>query len=165
MIGAVRGGSRRGASDVAESAASSAEKRITQAKPSTDKLPDAGDEAASPTGSIVPTVRFNRAKQYGGAQTDSPAGRALREAAEGTPCPSCGKPQISGTKTQPVPEHHPSLLEHHYDHGGHAMTDEQRRAYARSPEAFDRTRCLTCQRSQGGVLSRLSRWYKAKWGL
>jgi RHS repeat-associated protein len=112
-----------------------------------------------------PSVRYNRAQHYGGAQTNSPAGQALREAAEGTACPSCGKPQISGTNTAPVPEHSPPLLQHYYDHGGYAMTDAQRRVYARSADAFDGTMCLTCQRAQGGLMSRLSRWYAALWGL
>lgn len=54
---------------------------------------------------VGPSVRYNRGAHYGGAQTNSPAGRALREGAEGTACPSCGRPQISGTNTAPVPEH------------------------------------------------------------
>lgn len=83
---------------------------------------------------VGPSVRYNRGAHYGGAQTNSPAGRALREGAEGTACPSCGRPQISGTNTAPVPEHSPSLLEHYYG-GGHAMTDAQRRAYAQSADA------------------------------
>jgi large repetitive protein len=95
---------------------------------------------------------------------NGPAAKAERAAAEGTPCPSCGNPQISGTKNAPVPEHEPSLLEHYYDHGGYAMTDAERRAYANSPEAFNGTMCLTCQRAQGGALALLSRWYKEKWG-
>lgn len=113
---------------------------------------------------VGPSVRYDRTTQYGGAQTNNPAAQALRETAEGTACPSCGRPQTSGTSTAPVPEHSPSLLEHYYS-GGHAMTDAQRVAYARSAEAFDGTLCLTCQRSQGGSLSHLSRWYAELWGL
>jgi len=112
-----------------------------------------------------PSVRYDRSAHYGGSQTNGPAAQGLRAAGEGAPCPSCVNPQVTGTKTQPVPEHSPSLLEHYYDHGGHAMTDAQRRAYAQSAEAFDGTMCLTCQRSQGGSLSHLSRWYAQQYGL
>jgi hypothetical protein len=64
-----------------------------------------------------------------------------------------------------VPEHNPSLLEHYYRHGGHAMTDAERAAYARSAEAIDGTMCLTCQRSQGAPLSRLSQQLAKEFGL
>jgi RHS repeat-associated protein len=110
-------------------------------------------------------VRYDRAAHYGGAQTDGPVGNALRLANEGVPCPSCGELQISGTRTQPVPEHSPSLLEHYYDEGGYAMTDAQRRAYASSEQAFDGTLCLTCQRRQGAALSRESRRRVRLYGL
>jgi RHS repeat-associated protein len=132
-------------------------------QPGTTHLPTT-PTAGMPDDVVGPSVRYNRATHYGGAQTNSPAARALREGAEGTACPSCGRAQVSGTNTAPVPEHSPSLLEHYYG-GGYAMTDAQRRAYARSAEAFDGTLCLTCQRSQGGSLSQLSRWYAKLWGL
>jgi RHS repeat-associated protein len=151
-VRAAERGIERGAAKVAEAAKSTA-KTIAR------KVTGAGDDAAGPS------VPYNRATHYGGAQTNSPAGQAARTAGEGQPCPSCGKTQVSGTKTAPVPEHEPSLLEHYYDHGGHAMTDAARRQYARSAEAFNGTMCLTCQRSQGAILSKLSRWYKEKWGL
>jgi hypothetical protein len=37
------------------------------------------------------------------------------------------------------------------------MSDLQRRAYARSPGAFNATKCLTCQRREGAVEARYSR--------
>lgn len=126
------------------------------------EVPTTGAMTASSKG---PSVRYSRAKHYGGAQTSSPVARELREGAEGTACPSCGSMQVSGTNTAPVPEHSPSLLEHYYNNGGFAMTDAQRRSYAQSADAFDGTMCLTCQRSQGGKLSQLSRQLAQRWGL
>ena len=129
----------------------------------TDTVASAAAEDAAPN--LGPQVKFNRQTQYGGAQTNSPAGRAIREAAEGEPCPSCNKPMVSRTPTQPVPEHSPSLLEHYYEYGGYAMSNEERAAYAQSEEAFDGAMCLTCQRSQGAYLSQLSRHFTRFFGL
>jgi hypothetical protein len=105
----------------------------------------------------LPTVRYNRAKHYGGGQTRGPVATALREAGEGKACPTCGDPQVSGTPAAPSPQHEPSLFEHYYFRKGFQMTDEARRAYAGSPEAFNGTQCLTCQRKEGQSLSVLSR--------
>ncbi|WP_081686060.1 DNRLRE domain-containing protein [Candidatus Solirubrobacter pratensis] len=116
-----------------------------------------GKEATAVRQATGPIVRYDRRAQYGGAQTNSSAGRAIRGKAEGQNCPGCGRTMRSGTATQPVPEHSPPLLLHYYLRAGHAMTDAQRRAYARSEEAFDGAMCLSCQRSQGAELSRLSR--------
>ncbi|PKQ25462.1 MAG: hypothetical protein CVT64_09655 [Actinobacteria bacterium HGW-Actinobacteria-4] len=118
--------------------------------------PNGASQAENVAGPVVP---YNRTTHYGGAQTSSPSAQILRISAQGTPCPSCKRPQVSGTSTAPVPEHSPSLLVHYYT-GGHAMTLAQRIAYARSPQAFQGTLCLTCQRAQGGVLAHLSRQYK-----
>jgi hypothetical protein len=111
-----------------------------------------------------PSRAFNRQRDYGGSQTTSEAGRAARAEAEGKPCPVCDEPMISGTPTQPEPEHNPPLVEHYYEHGGHEMTDEERRAYARSEEGIDGSSCKTCQRKQGAALSRKSRGYKKQYG-
>jgi len=128
-------------------------------KPVTESESSPGGERSRPP------ERYNRQQHYGGAQTDTPAGRAVRAAGEGQSCPTCGEPQVSGTKTAPVPEHDPSLLEHYYERGGHEMTDAERRAYAGSEEAFNGTRCLTCQRKQGADLARLSKEYAKTYGL
>jgi hypothetical protein len=117
----------------------------------------------SPTPSR-PSRAFNRQRDYGGSQTTSEAGRAARAEAEGKPCPVCNEPMISGTRTQPEPEHNPPLVEHYYEHGGHEMTDEERRAYARSEEAIDGSSCKTCQRKQGATLARKSRGFKKQYG-
>jgi hypothetical protein len=45
------------------------------------------------------------------------------------------------------------------------MTDAERLAYAGSDEAFEGTRCLTCQKRQGAELSRKSTEYAKKYGL
>lgn len=71
----------------------------------------------------------------------------------------------SGTKHAPVPEHSPPLVEHYYEHGGHAMTDAQRRAYARSAEAIDGAACKQCQKAQGAATSRYSRQKAKELGL
>jgi hypothetical protein len=68
---------------------------------------------AQPAEPAAPAARYNRQQHYGGAQTNSPAGRAVRAAGEGQPCPTCTEVQVSGTKTAPVPEHDPSLVEHY----------------------------------------------------
>ncbi|MFJ2566940.1 LamG-like jellyroll fold domain-containing protein [Streptomyces sp. NPDC087568] len=99
----------------------------------------------------MPIKRYNRKSDYGGAQTRGPAGRAARKAGEGTRCLDCGEIQISGTKTQPVPEHDPPLGEHYYFHDGWKMTNAERREYAKA--GINGTRCRTCQSSQGGKLS------------
>lgn len=112
-----------------------------------------------------PSRAYNRKRDYGGAQTDSPAGRRARQAAEGKNCPECNEPMRSGTPTQPVPEHNPPLVEHYYEHGGHAMTDAERRAYARSDKAIDGAACRTCQSKQGAEMARKSRGYKKRYGL
>lgn len=115
--------------------------------------------AASAGGGIAPSIAvvpFNRAQHYGN-QTRSVTSRTLRDSAEGMPCPRCGEPQISGTATAPVAQHEPPLMEHYYGHGGSAMTDAERRIYARSEAAFNGTMCHRCQRVEGAKLARESR--------
>ena len=56
----------------------------------------------------------------------------------------------SDPKKKPIPEHSPQLSDHYNERGGHAMTNEQRRAYAKSDQAIKGAACATCQRSQGG---------------
>lgn len=102
-------------------------------------------------GPAMPKKRYNRKRDYGGAQTRGPAGRQARAAGEGTRCLDCGEVQISRTETQPVPEHDPPLGEHYYFHDGWKMTDAERRAYAKA--GINGTRCRKCQSSQGGKLS------------
>ena len=113
----------------------------------------------------VPTIKYDRGAHYGGAATDGEAAASIRSGAEGQPCPACGKQMISGTKTAPVPEHAPSLVEHYYEHGGWRMTPDQARAYARSAEAFDGAMCRTCQSQQGATLSLYSKQMKAAYFL
>jgi len=109
-----------------------------------------------PVSLSAPTARYNRQQHYGGSQTNGPVGQAARQAGEGQPCPSCGQIQVSGTRTAPSPQHNPTLVEHYYGRGGYAMTDAQRREYARTV-GIDGTTCLTCQRSEGASASRYSR--------
>lgn len=119
---------------------------------------------ANPTGPAGPTVRYSR-KMYGGSQTTGKAAREIRQASEGEPCPSCGQTQTSRTATAPSPQHEPPLVRHYYEFGGWRMTDAQRRAYARSAEAFDATKCLTCQRREGAAEARYSRQKARELGL
>ena len=118
-----------------------------------------GNDKKTSNNDIV-TEKYNRQKHYGGSQTNTAAGKQARSDGEGKPCQTCGAIQISGTKTAPSPQHTPSLSEHYYDHGGHAMTPEERKNYAKN-EGIKGTQCLTCQRREGGVQSSYSK-YKAK---
>ncbi|MFD4698204.1 polymorphic toxin-type HINT domain-containing protein [Streptomyces niveus] len=110
---------------------------------------------ATDTQTTMPTQRYNRQRDYGGAQTNSPAGQSARSAGAGQACPECGATMRSGTRNAPIPEHDPPLVLHYYFHGGWQMTDAQRRAHAQV--GINGTACLTCQRSQGGVMARISR--------
>jgi RHS repeat-associated protein len=112
----------------------------------------AGAAEAARTG---PEVRYSR-QHYGGAQTDSAAGRAARAAGQGQPCPTCGNPQVPGTNRAPWPQHDPPLMEHYYDHGGWRMTPAEARSYARSAGAINGTACAKCQRAEGAQLARQS---------
>lgn len=104
----------------------------------------------------VPTERYNRQLHYGGSQTNSPTAQAARAAGENQPCPTCGQTQISGTNTAPSPQHDPPLVKHYYENGGHAMSDAERRAYAKD-EGINGTQCITCQRKEGRSLMEYSR--------
>ncbi|MHB1077177.1 RHS repeat-associated core domain-containing protein [Thiobacillus sp.] len=104
----------------------------------------------------VPTERYNRQLHYGGSQTNSPTAQAARAAGENQPCPTCGQTQISGTNTAPSPQHNPPLVKHYYENGGHAMSDAERRAYAKD-EGINGTQCITCQRKEGRSLMDYSR--------
>lgn len=112
-----------------------------------------------------PSVPYDRRSHYGGAATDGPAARAIRENAEGQPCPSCGEPMVSGTRHAPVPEHRPELVVHFYEHGGWRLDRDQARAYARGADAFDGAMCARCQAAQGAAASRYSRQMKKLLGL
>lgn len=59
---------------------------------------------------------------------------------------------ISGTPTQPVPEHDPELGIHYYFRYGWQMTNAERRDYAKNL-GINGARCRTCQSNQGGRLS------------
>lgn len=112
-----------------------------------------------------PTEPYDRTKHYGGSQTDHPVGDRIRREFANKPCPSCRSKMVPGSDHRPVPEHDPPLVVHYYDHGGFAMTDEERRTYARSEEAFNGAFCLQCQRKQGHEMAKLSQRYKKKYGL
>jgi error-prone DNA polymerase len=115
-----------------------------------------GPTTEAETEAAAPIAPYDRSL-YGGSQTTSQAAQDLRAANEGQPCPSCGTSQVSGTPSAPSPQHDPPLVKHYYENGGAQMTDAQRRSYGRSPEAFNGTQCLTCQRREGAALSRYSR--------
>ena len=112
---------------------------------------------------LKPTERYNRQTHYGGSQTDGARAQAARQAGEGKPCPTCGRIQISGTKTAPSPQHEPPLVKHYYEHGGHSMSNADRAKHAR--ESIKGTQCLTCQRKEGAMMSRYSREQAKKHGL
>lgn len=114
--------------------------------------------------SQAPTEKYNRQKHYGGSQTNSATGKQARADGEGKPCPTCGEIQKSGTKTAPSPQHSPPLSEHYYEHGGHAMTSEERKNYAKN-EGINGTQCLTCQRKEGAIQSDYSKKQAKKHGL
>lgn len=129
-----------------------------RAGPAVDDIADVADE------SVKPTVPYSR-KLYGGSQTNSKPAEDLRRANEGKPCPTCGNDQVSGTSTAPSPQHDPTLVRHYYEHGGHKMTDAQRREYASSSKAFNGTQCLTCQRKEGAAEARYSMKKSREYGL
>ena len=112
----------------------------------------------------APSVKYNRKLHYGGSQTHSAEAKAARAAGEGEPCPACGQTQVSGTKTAPSPQHEPSLVEHYYEHGGHAMTDAERKAYA-AKEGIKGTQCTTCQKREGAAMAKYSQQQAKKHGL
>ncbi|WP_406170089.1 LamG-like jellyroll fold domain-containing protein [Streptomyces sp. NBC_00996] len=124
---------------------------------------DSDGVATDRQGPEMPEERYNRQQHYGGSQTNGPAGQAARAAGEGQRCISCGEVQVTGTRTQPVPEHDPELAIHYYFKGGWEMTDEERRAYAQ--QGINGTQCLTCQRKQGAVLSRYTRYLARAFGM
>ena len=112
---------------------------------------------------LKPTERYNRQTHYGGSQTDGAKAQAARQAGEGKPCPTCGRIQISGTKTAPSPQHEPPLVKHYYEHGGHTMSNADRAKHAK--ESIKGTQCLKCQRKEGAMMSRYSREQAKKHGL
>ncbi|MGW1978880.1 RHS repeat-associated core domain-containing protein [Streptomyces sp. NPDC001889] len=113
---------------------------------------------------VTATEPYNRAKHYGGSQTTGPAGRAARAAGEGQPCPECGTTMVSGTANAPVPEHDPPLVLHYYRGGGAAMTNKQRRAYAKN-DGINGAACRVCQTAQGAEMSKVSKTIKRKLNL
>ncbi|MGW2516580.1 LamG-like jellyroll fold domain-containing protein [Streptomyces sp. NPDC001617] len=124
---------------------------------------DSEGVATDRDGPDMPEERYNRQAHYGGSQTNGPAGQAARAAGEGQRCITCGEEQVTGTATQPVPEHDPELAIHYYFHGGWEMTDAERRAYAQ--QGINGTQCLTCQRKQGAVLARYTRYLARAFGM
>ncbi|MGW1268551.1 ricin-type beta-trefoil lectin domain protein [Streptomyces sp. NPDC002491] len=113
---------------------------------------------------VTATEAYNRAKHYGGSQTNGPGGRAARAAGEGQPCPECGATMGAGTTHAPVPEHDPPLVLHYYRGGGSAMTNAERRAYAKN-DGINGAACQPCQRSQGAEMAKVSKVIKRKLGL
>jgi hypothetical protein len=96
--------------------------------------------------------QYNR-RMYGGAATKNAAGKQIVQEAEGKPCPGgCGNDMVRGTETQASPQHDPQLEVHFYLGGGWRMSQAQRVAYANSAEAFNGALCLTCQRTEGGIM-------------
>ena len=112
----------------------------------------------------APSERYNRNAHYGGSQTNSSAAKEARLAGEGQVCPTCGNTMVSGTKTAPSPQHEPTLVQHYYEHGGHLMTNEERRMYARS-KGINGSQCLICQKKEGAKMARYSREQAIKYGL
>jgi hypothetical protein len=112
-----------------------------------------------------PKEAYDRTKHYGGSQTRHPVGDRIRREYANKPCPTCDEKMVPGSRHRPVPEHDPPLVEHYYDHGGFAMTNDERRAYAKSEEAFNGAACKKCQDSQGGTTATKSRAYKKRHGL
>ncbi|NEA38807.1 hypothetical protein G3I42_05905 [Streptomyces sp. SID11385] len=108
---------------------------------------------------VTATVPYNRATHYGGSQTNGPGGRAARTAGEGQPCPECGATVTAGTAHAPVPEHDPPLVLYYYRGGGSAMTNAERRAYARN-DGINEAACQVCQRSQGAEMAKVSKAIK-----
>ncbi|WP_233533875.1 RHS repeat-associated core domain-containing protein [Kitasatospora sp. SolWspMP-SS2h] len=113
---------------------------------------------------VTATEPYNRAKHYGGSQTNGPSGRAARAAAEGQPCPVCGTTMAKGTPHAPVPEHEPALVLHYYRSGGSEMTNAERRAYARD-DGINGAACRVCQLSQGAEMTKVSKAIKKNLGL
>ncbi|MFI8459250.1 RHS repeat-associated core domain-containing protein [Kitasatospora sp. NPDC085464] len=113
---------------------------------------------------VTATERYSRSKHYGGSQTNGPSGVAARAAGEGQPCPECGTTMVSGTRYAPVPEHDPPLVLHYYRGGGSAMTNAERRAYARD-DGINGTACRVCQTSQGAEMAKVSKAIARNLGL
>ncbi|NEA65615.1 ricin-type beta-trefoil lectin domain protein [Streptomyces sp. SID12488] len=113
---------------------------------------------------VTATEPYNRAKHYGGSQTNGPGGRTARAEAQGQPCPECGATMRTGTANPPVPEHDPALVLHYYRGGGSAMTNAERRAYAKN-DGINGAACQPCQQSQGAEMAKVSKAIKRNLGL
>ena len=130
--------------------------KVADAANAVKKAEKAADKAEDVAGNASKIEPYNRQKHYGGSQTNSSAAQEARKAGEGQPCPTCGKTQISGTSTAPSPQHEPPLVKHYYEYGGSNMTTAERKAYAQN-EGIKGTQCLTCQRKEGGRLSKYAK--------
>jgi uncharacterized protein RhaS with RHS repeats len=107
-------------------------------------------ERARDLGRVV--ERYSRANY--GYRSGNPSARAIREAAEGKPCPKCGQPMISGTKSAPQAQHEPPLSVKHYEDGGAEKTPTEKRAYANSSESLNGANCAVCQAKEGAAQRR-----------
>ncbi|MBP1473704.1 RHS repeat-associated core domain-containing protein [Frateuria sp. MAH-13] len=81
--------------------------------------------------------------------SNNPAAKAARQAAEGQPCPKCGETMVSGTRTSPQAQHEPPLSEVNYEHGGAGMSSAEKKAYSNNPESLDGANCAQCQSREG----------------
>ncbi|GHE54096.1 hypothetical protein GCM10014715_03780 [Streptomyces spiralis] len=125
---------------------------------------DSSGVAADLENPVTATEAYNRARHYGGTQTNGPVGRAARAESEGRPCPDCGTTMETGTDHAPAPEHDPPLVLHYYRGGGSEMTNAERRAYARN-DGINGATCQACQRSQGAEMAKVSKAIKRNLGL
>jgi len=125
--------------------------------------PSMHSEALGPLENVQDAYDRN---DYGGRRaTRNPAANAIVAAANGTPCSQCGRTMVSRTPTSPQAEHDPSLVEFHYEHGGHRMALADRAAYGTSGGSLNGANCRICQSQQGSQLSRYSTQMRKKYGL
>jgi RHS repeat-associated protein len=114
----------------------------------------AGGEAlvssAVPGSKVFSAVsRYSRAAY--GYRSGSATAKAVRQGAEGAPCPKCGQEMVSGTKTAPQVQHDPPLSVMHYEGGGSNMTAAEKKAYANSETSMNGANCAQCQKQEGGA--------------
>ena len=93
--------------------------------------------------------RYSRAAY--GYRSGSATAKAVRQGAEGAPCPKCGQEMVSGTKTAPQVQHDPPLSVKHYEGGGSNMTAADKKAYANSETSLNGANCAQCQKQEGGA--------------
>ena len=70
-----------------------------------------------------------------------------------------------GTPHAPQAQHEPPLVEFHYEWGGFAMSEAERKAYGTSGASSKGANCAVFQRREGAAFSRYARQMKEQWGL